>query len=308
MTGEPTLSVIMANLNGAAHIAEAVRSVLSQTERSLELILSDDGSTDDSLARAGEAAGGDSRLRIVRGGDRSGPAATRNRAIAAARGAWIAIVDNDDTVAPDRFERLLRAAEADGADIAADNLTTFYQSGEHKDHAHLRISAPFWVDAAAYAESNILLRGGAQLGYLKPLFRRSALSPAPYDETLRIGEDSDLVLRLLIGGARMRIYPECGYRYRKHAGSISHRLSREALEAMLAAHDKLNWGSDAALRQALARQRAALLDALAFNDLVDALKHHSLGAAISAALKRPNALIMLKEPVLARFRRLVRPR
>jgi succinoglycan biosynthesis protein ExoO len=59
------VSVIMANLNGAAHIAEAVRSVLSQTEPALELLLCDDGSTDDSLARAEAAAAGDARLRIV---------------------------------------------------------------------------------------------------------------------------------------------------------------------------------------------------------------------------------------------------
>ena len=50
------VSVIMANLNGAAHIAAAVRSVLRQTERSLELIVSDDGSSDDSLAQARDAA------------------------------------------------------------------------------------------------------------------------------------------------------------------------------------------------------------------------------------------------------------
>ena len=75
----PRVSVIMANLNGAAHIAAAVHSVLRQTETSLELIVSDDGSSDDSLATARAAAAGDPRLVLLTSEKaRTGPAATRS--------------------------------------------------------------------------------------------------------------------------------------------------------------------------------------------------------------------------------------
>lgn len=293
----------MANLNGAAHIAEAVGAVLRQTEAALELILCDDGSTDDSLARAEAAAGGDPRLIVMRGGGRTGPAATRNRGLAVAKGEWIAVVDNDDLIEPDRLKRLCDSAEADGADIAADNLLTFYEGGAQAAHPHLALTEPAWIDAATYAESNIMLRGGRQLGYLKPIFRRAALGVARYDESLRIGEDSDLVLRLLIGGARMRIYPWCGYRYRKHAGSISHRLTPQTLDAMLAAHARLDAGRDQRLRQALTQQGNALRDARAFEDLVAALKARDLGGALAVALKRPAALALLRGPILTRLKR-----
>jgi glycosyltransferase involved in cell wall biosynthesis len=349
----------MANYNGAAHIAEAVRSVLAQDSVSLELIVSDDGSSDDSLARAEAAASGDARLIVLRCPDRTGPAGARNRALRAARGAWIAIVDNDDALEQGRLARLVAAAERDGADIAADNLLTFYEDGAQAPHPHLHgafAREPCWIDAAAYVRSNLLLSGGAQLGYLKPIFRRR--DELHYDESLRIGEDADLVLRLLLAGARMRTYPEIGYRYRKHAGSISHRLTGEVIAAMLAAHerlkqrtlnsphfdgerianlrskvaletfeskasldlkydnepdpsrashlrsDALDAGSNRELRRALSRQRDALLDARAFVGLIGALKARNVRAAFAAALSRPGAVLLLRDPIGARLRRL----
>ena len=298
----------MANFNGAAHIAEAVRSVLRQSLCALELIVSDDGSRDDSLARAEAAAGGDPRFTIIRASSQTGPASARNRAITIARGRWIAVVDNDDFIDERRLERLAAAAEADGADIVADNLLTFYDSAQREAHPHLTgalAERANWIDAASYARSNITLGGGAQLGYLKPMFLRIDRNGAVarYDESLRIGEDSHLVQRLLITGARMRIYPEQGYHYRKHAHSTSYRLSATAIESMLAAHDRLDPGADIALQHALARQRAALLNAHAFAHLIDALKAHDIGRALRAGITRPGAFWLLKDPILARLSR-----
>jgi succinoglycan biosynthesis protein ExoO len=290
---EPLVSVIMANHNGAAHIGAAVRAVLRQTEKRLELILSDDGSSDDSLSRARDAAAGDPRLIILTHTARGGPAAARNRALAAARGRWIAIVDNDDLVHPERLARLVAQAETDGADIAADDLVTFYEDGAPA-HAHLNEAPARWIDAAEYLRTNHVFGNAPSLGYLKPIFRRSLA--LRYDESLTIAEDFDLVMRLLLGGARMRVYPELGYFYRKHARSISHRLSAEALNAMLAAHDRL--ASDApAVRTALKARRRSLTDALGFTAIIDALKAKRFGAALGIALKQPGAAALLRVPL-----------
>ncbi len=305
----PRVSVIMANYNGAAHIAAAVRSVLRQTETALELIISDDGSSDDSLARARATAAGDSRIVILMSEKaRTGPAAARNRALAQARGRWVAIVDNDDTIHPERLERLINAAEAEGADIAADDLLTFYESIEKPPHAHLRgalAKRPHWIDAAAYERSNRLLGPGPALGYLKPVFRRTL--DARYDETLRIGEDSELVLRLLIGGAKFRLYPELGYFYRKHYASISHRLDLAAIDSLDVAYAKLEAAADPDLRRALREGVTARADARAFTKLITALKQRDLGGAIGQTVARPSALFLLKDPIRARLSR-ARPR
>lgn len=304
--GAPRVSVIMANLNGAAHIAAAVRSVLRQSERSLELIVSDDGSSDDSLERAAGAAAGDPRLVLLRHGARSGPAAARNRALKAARGEWIAVVDNDDAIHPERIARLIRAAAADQADIVADDLLTFYEDGNRPPHAHLNgalARAPHWIGAAEYARSNVLFAAGPSLGYLKPVFKRvgpHGIAPA-YDESLTIGEDSDLILRLLIAGWRMRTYPELGYFYRKHAKSISHRLNLPAIDAMEAAAARHDPNGNAALARALERQEDALADARAFTLIVEALKARDLTAAFKAAAGRPSALLLMRYPIGARL-------
>lgn len=306
----PAVSVVMANYNGAAHIAAAVRSVLRQTETSIELIISDDGSSDDSLERARAAARGDPRVVVIASGRRGGPGAARNRALAAARGRWIAIVDNDDAIHPDRLKQLVALAEADMADIAADDLLTFYDGGERAPHALLPrrwARAPRWIGAADYLRTNHLFGAGPSLGYLKPLIRRSLIDGIRYDETLRIAEDFDLVMRLLLAGARMRLYPQLSYFYRKHAHSISHRLSPPVIDAMLAAHDRLGAGRslDAAARRALAARRASIVAAGAFVALVEALKARRLAAAIGIAARNPRAAWLLHVPV--RDRLLQRP-
>jgi GT2 family glycosyltransferase/glycosyltransferase involved in cell wall biosynthesis len=300
----PRVSVVMANLNGAAHIADAVRSVLRQSERALELIISDDGSQDDSLARARAAAAGDPRVVILESQRQTGPAAARNRALDIARGRWIAVVDNDDYIHPQRLQRLIDAAEREGADIVADDSIVFYEDGARRPHAHLRgalAERPHWISAAAYERSNRLLGPGPALGYLKPIFRRSSPEAPRYDERLRIGEDSDFILRMLMNGARMRVYPEPGYFYRKHAGSISHRLDAAAVDALSDAYAARDPGADLGLGLAFAAQRAALADARAFADFVAAVKARDAAGAARTALRRPGALLLLRDALGARL-------
>jgi glycosyltransferase involved in cell wall biosynthesis len=314
-TFAPLVSVVMANHNGAAHIAAAVRSVLRQTLAALELILSDDCSSDESVALARGAAGGDPRLIVLESNAKGGPAAARNRALQAARGKWIAIVDSDDFIHPERLERLVAAAEADKADIVADDMVTFYDNQALPPHAHLKgalARRPSWIAASAYVRTNHLFGRGASLGYLKPVLRRIGRDgePARYDESLNIAEDFDLVMRLLLSGARMRTYPELGYFYRKHAGSISHRLKAADIDAMIKAHDRLSQGHDipAELGEALHARRASLLTARAFGDFVGAVKARDFGAALTIALKRPSALLLLRYPIRDRlFRKTPRP-
>src|SRR5260370_24439310 len=95
---------------------------------------------------------------------------------------------------------------------------------------------PFWVEMCCYIRVNHFYGPGPALGYLKPLFRKTILtgSTACYDETLRIAEDYNLVLRLLYAGRQTRVYPLSLYFYRKHSASISHRLNQRALQALKA--------------------------------------------------------------------------
>ncbi len=297
----PLVTIIMANYNGTRYIEAALRSVLTQSLRNIEVIVADDASTDDSADRVALVAACDARVRLLRASANGGPGAARNRCLDAAHGRWIAVMDSDDMMHPERLEHLVAAAERDGADIAADDLLIFDDELAIAPETCLRgnaAAAASWVDAPDYVRANTLFSGGQSLGYLKPLIRASLIenSCLRYDITLRIAEDYDFILRLLVRGARLRVYPQLWYFYRKHSQSISHRLSRQTLEPMLAAHDRVCavvGGWDVRLDAAMAMRRASLQRALDFDDLVSALKRRDWLGAAARAIRRPRVAALL---------------
>jgi glycosyltransferase involved in cell wall biosynthesis len=310
-THAPAVTVIMANYNGAAYLADAIASVQRQSLRNLELIVSDDGSNDDSIRIVNEAIGADPRIRLIEGEQNGGPGAARNKALAIAKGDWVAIMDSDDLMQPSRLATLVEAAERDGADIVADNLVEF-EKEVSRPSGYLLTGiwgqAPFWVDIKEYVQLNELYHSGPALGYLKPMFRSSLFAEPGlhYDETLRIGEDFDLVLRMMHRGKRFRVYPLKLYYYRKHGASASHRLSERALLAMKAANlrflDQLA-DSDRPLASAIRARARSIETALAYEELLCALKGGSLLKAFGIAATRPQAIALLRLPIGVRLRR-----
>jgi len=115
--GGPLVSVVMPAWNAAATLERAVRSVLGQTYRRLELILVDDGSTDGTWPLASALAEGDRRIHAVRMDANRGVAAARNRGIALARGECIAFLDSDDWWHPPKLERQVHHMRTSGAAI-----------------------------------------------------------------------------------------------------------------------------------------------------------------------------------------------
>ena len=101
----PELSVLLPVYNGASYLREAIESILGQTYTDFELIVIDDGSTDDSLSVVREFA--DSRILVFSQKNR-GLAASLNRAIGLAKGRYVARQDQDDLSLPGRFEKQVR--------------------------------------------------------------------------------------------------------------------------------------------------------------------------------------------------------
>jgi succinoglycan biosynthesis protein ExoO len=309
----PAVSVIMANYNGAAHLADAIRSIQGQTLRNLEIIVSDDASSDDSVRIVTELRAEDPRIRLVRGERNSGPAAARNRALPLAKGEWIAVMDSDDLMHPERLARLVAAARRDGADVAADNVVEFYSDNSQPPRPLLTscwARDPRWVETVDYVQLNHFYGPDPALGYLKPLFRASILTAptARYDETLKIAEDYDLVLRLLHSGKKLRVYPYPLYFYRKHEASLSHRLNENALEAIKTANlrflDQIS-GSDQRLAAAVHARMRSIETALVYQKLLEALKAGDWSSSLRLALRRPQAAALLRLPIGVRLRQLM---
>ena len=99
------VSVIMPTYNSGRFVAESIESILNQTYTHLELLITDDGSTDDTpqIIRSYEQK--DSRIRYFAMSDNMGAGHARNLSIELARGQYIAFCDSDDTWLPEKLEK-----------------------------------------------------------------------------------------------------------------------------------------------------------------------------------------------------------
>ena len=130
------VSVVIPTRNRWPLLSRALASVLGQEDVDLEVIVVDEGSTDETPANV--AAIGDERVRSFRNDVPSGVARARNRGVEAARGEWVAFLDDDDFWAPAKLRVQLDACVATGAAFSYTGLVTTDPSLERR-----RVSAPF---------------------------------------------------------------------------------------------------------------------------------------------------------------------
>ena len=123
------LSVIIPVYNAEEYLRECVDSVLNQTEKDLEIILVNDGSTDGSDAIITEYAalypGKVAAITLENGGQ----GRARNYGIAAARGEFLSFIDSDDYIAADMYELMLAAAEMNNADVVVCDMEKRFDNG-----------------------------------------------------------------------------------------------------------------------------------------------------------------------------------
>ncbi len=312
----PTVSVIIANHNGGRFIQDALASCLRQTLKTIEIIVIDDASTDDSVGRVGACALLDDRIRLIQLNGQHGPGGARNHGLATARGIWLAVLDSDDIMHPQRLSQLVEAAERRGAEIVADNQLLFDDARVQPSRILIDVSdlpEDGLISTVDYINSNRLFTRSMPLGYLKPLMLRSFLASngIEYDPSLPIAEDYDLVLRLLLAGARFHVQPQVTYFYRRHSHSISHRLSKSTLLPMIRADDDLRTTRaailDPSIRQALDRRLATIGRAIDFDTLVQELKARRWGRALRLCVRRPGVAALLVNPLRDRLTAAVRP-
>lgn len=182
---QPVISVVMPAYNAADHIGSAVESILDQTFEDFELVVVDDGSTDQTVSVVESYK--DDRIRTIRLGGNTGIPSARNRGTEAARGQYVACHDADDRSHPERFER--QVAYLDGREeVAAVGtgavLVDEYGKRIARRHVFTTPSLADLVEVCHFVHASML-------------FRRSALEAVGgYDEWFATAEDYDLILRL----------------------------------------------------------------------------------------------------------------
>ena len=112
-----SVTILTAAYNAERTITQAINSVLAQTYTDWKLIVVNDCSTDMTQAIVSEFAAKDPRIKLINNETNLGVSLTRKKALDAATGTWIAVLDSDDMWAPNKLEKQLAFAEKTGADL-----------------------------------------------------------------------------------------------------------------------------------------------------------------------------------------------
>lgn len=199
---KPCISVIIPAFNAARYLDEAIASVRFQDYPSLEILVVDDGSTDDTALVAARHAD----VALVRQPNR-GPAAARNRGLQAASGMYIAFLDADDLWAPAMLPRLLAQFQAQPETEIVQGLIQRLRAVPQVDGA-----VEFQPEFNPYPFVNL----GSGL-YRRAVFDRVGL----FDESLPDNEDTDWMIRAWECGVRKVVLTQEFLYYRVHDQSMT---------------------------------------------------------------------------------------
>ncbi|MFV0298865.1 MAG: glycosyltransferase family 2 protein [Hyphomicrobiaceae bacterium] len=309
------VSFIVAAYNAGAFIERTVRSALQQKDASVEVIVVDDHSVDDTEEKMRSLCKSSPNVRYVRLSENKGPSAARNAAIDVATGRWIAALDADDLILPHRSRMLIELAERRQAEIVADNLLSFRD--DQLDHIwpHLPIGEEdVVVTLSDWVAKNMMIGGSAALGYLQPMIRRNWLVQRGiyYSERQRLGEDYLLMLHALRHGAKLAITTEPAYLYRVHAGSISQAWGEGQLQYLRDTQREILNGFDVAphqdLPKILARHEANIQVAIDYETMKRSLRDRRWGDVPGFIASRPALMLAIVHLAKAKIKKLATPR
>jgi len=216
----PQVSVVVPTHNRSRLLALTLRSILWQQDVDLEVIVVDDGSSDDTAAVV--AGLGDARVRLVRHDLPRGVSAARNRGIAEARGEWVGFCDDDDLWSPHKLVRQIAAARTAGAEwvyagaVFIDDLQRVHGGAPPPPPGALMPLLPCWNPVPGGCSNVIVLHEALR-------------ETGPFASEFRTLADWELWLRLAARGAPAWV-PRPLVAYRVHASNMSLDVVRTLTE------------------------------------------------------------------------------
>ena len=226
------VSVIVPVYNVAPYLPACLESIIRQTYRNLEVLVIDDGSTDDSGRICDEYQKKDARIKVFHQAN-SGLSAARNAGLDRASGAWLIFLDSDDFLEPEMVEVMLKNQKAHQADM----VICGYRS-ERENHAVRICSAPEGEYTGYQAMLSAMSRGGIAASVWSRLYPSDMFHQIRFPEG-RVYEDLSVLFRILSSCSRIYVtgQPLVYYRYRED--SICHTTSMKHAQDCLTACQEL---------------------------------------------------------------------
>jgi glycosyltransferase involved in cell wall biosynthesis len=202
------VSVIIPCFNAEKWVAEAIESCLNQTYSNMEIIVVDDGSTDNSLEIIKSYG---TKIKWETFPHNKGGNQARNRGFALSKGEYIQFLDADDYILPNKIEQQVQLLEQTEADVV-------YSDWRHKQHLPDGTSYLDRIEVAG-AQADILesLLEDWWTATASLLYRRTVVEESGgWDESLVVAQDRDFFLTVVLNGAKVVYLPGCSSIYRRH--------------------------------------------------------------------------------------------
>ena len=217
------ISVIVPVYNIVEWLPRCVNSIRKQTYRNLEIILVDDGSTDNSGAMAEKFALEDKRVRVFHK-ENGGVSSARNLGIEKARGEYIGFVDSDDYIAPEMYERLLSVALQENLLMVQVSRDEIDEQGNRMPDVCVPPERPELWDCGHFMRELLLHKGDCS--FCTKLTHASLLKENPFPEG-ELNEDFRLLVSILPKIPAVAILPEQDYHVFYRYGSNTRTKNKD---------------------------------------------------------------------------------
>lgn len=226
------VSIIVPVYNCEAYLQRCVSSILGQTEKKLQLILVDDGSTDGSGAICDSFAQADSRVTVIHQKN-TGVSAARNAGLDAAVGEYIGFVDADDYIAEDTYEKALSVSDC--CDIVMWDVVTIWDNDRTEPDSIPLLAESCVVEKRDWSPRLLAQMAGSAC---RCLYRKELLEGECFPVGIKLSEDRLFNLQVMGKAEKLRYLKQGLYFRYVRADSAVHRYHGDRLEKNLLAMQK----------------------------------------------------------------------
>lgn len=255
------LSVIVPVYNAENELKKSIESILSQTEKNIEIILVDDGSSDKSLYICKEFEKKDGRIKVIHQ-ENSGVSVARNTGIGVATGEYIGFVDSDDWIELNMYERLLSEAQRSGADVVMCDATSVYDDGQSRVDTITQLTQSIIIGKKDFTPNLLLEMAGSAC---RCIYRSELLKfwGIQFPVGIKFSEDRIWNLYAFGHANKLAYLKESYYNRYVNMKSAVHRFHRDHFEACKLSADGIQkaiceaWGNAEAYQTAYLSQLIA---------------------------------------------------